>query len=1204
MADANGFVNAETAVRAWRDFAQKLLVAGPSGSPISWADYLKKYPQGRADERTIVGPRVFPAFAEEILEFEVGRTLAPELSGAEGRPDFTPADAVTHPFVFEVKGTDGRDSLEGHEEQVTRYLAKGHDRIKRVVLTNLYGLRVFERDATSQYAIEVLKVNLRMLALIPLEHAVTHAEAQVFAEFVNEHRFKSLSLVQKIQRVREAPSWNPELEVTDPSWVLSRLDSVVEAIREDVNAKVREGQLLDSTVLLPADRPLVERELRELDMRVGSDDKDAARRGLRDYVNAGTSSKPWLALQQFVAHTAFYTATRLLLVRAWEDSGLLSPAVLYDGGFDSLMTALETVAEVVETAFTRAGRKYPDLFARHTALSWYKPSEDVYVNAVYDLANTYLGTLSDDILGEVYERQLARVDRKQLGQYYTPRDIIKLIWDMVDIRRLAEAADDEERPVRVLDIATGSGGFLVAASSALRGRYDRAREAGATVGVKSWLADVTDGLVGCEIQQFSAYLAEVNLVLQLSPLLRQETDLRLPALRIHCADTLTLHNPDETSLIGAIEAVSVSDHSGVQTATEIAERQESLDRVRDPYTSGEWLDAAVGNPPYIGEKSIAATLADLRNRHPYWRQFSAIRQDYLYYFLILGVSKLRKGGRFGFITTEYWLKAVGAAPLRQFLAQHTRIERVVLFRDLTLFQDAPGQHNLIVIGERISDPAHPGAEPLPSSRPQISIYVGPARPATRQPSLDAIREGRNAPASTLVHTFPSRRDPSRLGGESWAEVVMTLTQITRRDAVRRSTNKAGLVMSEGVIATPQRLRANQRRYLPQETLSLLSAIGTNEGLFELTEAELGALTDSASQLTSAENDHVRAVINTRDVYPYACVLPTSPNRLIWLPTSHGGTNGEFPEDMPTLHQHLRQFKPLLESIVEGYRANRPWWSAHRARLELIEGHSGAGEWADFATMSRWGDKKLLTGLAPIHSLPLSGLHAFTGSGETSAAYLVGLINSTPVQELAEAIAPGSVSQKDIEELGLPQFSRAVAEAIETRVLSLANIVKALITRHSLVWPDIADSLREDMSLGRDVFDSWIPVASRRNWGTLASVNWVRIEGAGTVSGTVEGTELTDDLLGTHLVVNFSRGRIRVDVDEHQAHDLRVLLQAMVRGLGRATPPKVLAMPVPISADTLVADWQRNHEEVTMLIGHYQQLRNEIDAIVLDALEHV
>lgn len=80
-------------------------------------------------------------------------------------------------------------------------------------------------------------------------------------------------------------------------------------------------------------------------------------------------------------------------------------------------------------------------------------------------------------------------------------------------------------------------------------------------------------------------------------------------------------------------------------------------------------------PPYIGEKLAAPLIAQTRERYPYWRQFTAEHQDYLYMFLILGISKLREGGRFGFITTEYWLRAGGARPLRRYLARHCAIER-------------------------------------------------------------------------------------------------------------------------------------------------------------------------------------------------------------------------------------------------------------------------------------------------------------------------------------------------------------------------------------------------------------------------------------------------------------------------------------------------------------------------------------------------
>lgn len=120
---------------------------------------------------------MFPVFAAQVLGFVVGQSLAAEVSGTEGRPDFTPADAITHPFVFEVKGTDGGDALAGHTEQVTRYLQQGRNRIKRVVLTNLWGLRVFDLDAADGLR-EVMHVDLRLLSIIPEAAAVAHPHAR------------------------------------------------------------------------------------------------------------------------------------------------------------------------------------------------------------------------------------------------------------------------------------------------------------------------------------------------------------------------------------------------------------------------------------------------------------------------------------------------------------------------------------------------------------------------------------------------------------------------------------------------------------------------------------------------------------------------------------------------------------------------------------------------------------------------------------------------------------------------------------------------------------------------------------------------------------------------------------------------------------------------------------------------------------------
>lgn len=1166
------------------------------GTVISWKAYLNRVlPRGRSDERTLVGPSVFPRFAQALLGYQIGLTLGAEATGPEGRPDFTPADAATHPFVFELKGTDGGKALLGHHEQVLRYLTEGSQRIRRVALTNMVGINVYVLNSTDGSLLFDYAVDLHLLLHPPTdEQAAERPDAERLARFLSDFQHVHLSAEQKLERVRSAPPWNPKLELTAPDWVLQRLDSVVQIFTRDVAAQVMEGALSDSTTVPEWDTGLILRELRELDKRLGSADAEAEGRELADYLKARPTSRAGLALKQYFAHTAVYTATRLLLVRAWEDSGLLQPVALYDGGFDQLMTALDNVVEVVETAFSRAGNKYPDLFSRHNAFSWYTPAHDVYVDAIYELANTYLGALSDDVLGRVYERELARVDRKQLGQYYTPRDVISLMWDLLGFDDVEAQAESENRTIRVLDVSSGSGGFLVEAASRLRERFIERRQAGAGFSAKDFLRDVTSGLIGCEIQQFSAYLAEVNLVLQFSPLLDQ-SGIRLPSLRIHCIDTLTLHNPVAETLIDA--APEVADHGGLQQVDVVA-RAGSLMRLKDPAASDEWLDVAIGNPPYVGEASVAKTMAALRTQYPYWRQFSAAHQDYLYFFLILGVSKLRKGGRFAFITTEYWLKATGAAPLRKYLAQHTRIDHLVLFRKLTLFPDAPGQHNLIIIGERTSEPTGESSNQRATKRPKVSVYTGSDRRRDREATLESIRRGKTNKASGVA-SFTSTKSPSVLGAASWAELVMTAEQVQRREKVANYTVKANIVMSEGVIATPQALRANHRRHVSEDVWTRNYSDPARKGIFEVSPSLLSEIAGDDG-LTHEEKAHVLRVIDTKDVYPYGAIIPRSGPSLIWLPSSHGGPNGEFPRNMPHLKSHLTLYRPLLEATVSSYDASRPWWSAHNPRLTLLEGHPDTGAWADLAVTTRWGDRKLVTGLAPAGTIPKSGLHAITGSNEeTSAAYLVGLFNSTPILELAEALAPGSVSQEDIEALGLPQLPKDETRQIEASARSLADLVKGLVTQISRRWPDILETLREDPFLLDIPNNSWTPSAIARTWGTFGSIGWANLAITPGARGPVISLEITHDLFGPRLELELRTGHATVEVPHESAAVLLEAMQALISGysVNQGAGRDLDEIPIPISPEDLLSHFRSDQEELEGAINEYRTHRALIDSTI-------
>jgi len=252
--------------------------------------------------------------------------------------------------------------------------------------------------------------------------------------------------------------------------------------------------------------------------------------------------------------------------------------------------------------------------------------------------------------------------------------------------------------------------------------------------------------------------------------------------------------------------------------------------------------------------------------------------------------------------------------------------------------------------------------------------------------------------------------------------------------------------------------------------------------------------------------------------------------------------------------------------------------------------------------TRWGDRKLVTGLAPAHALPLSGLHAMSGGPTgTKAAYLVGLINSTPVQELAEALAPGSLSQQDIEHLGLPQFPRPAAEEIAAGARRLAAVVRRMVVHQGQVWPLLPDALRLDLALSGDVTAGWAPTPARRGWGTLESVAWAVLTETGRVSGVLEDTQTDDGLFGSHLTVLFTRGQVVIDCADTGDGDLRDLVDRLIRGAGRIGPAELRALAVPVGPGALTAAWDRDAAAVGALVREYQDLRSEIDGIVDAAL---
>jgi hypothetical protein len=1177
------------------------------GEPTAWGDYVRPTGtfSGYTDEERLIQPTVFPAFASQLLDWQLNVNLAPEESGVEGRPDFTPADSVTHPFVFETKSTNKLVSLVGDEEQVKRYLTEGAPRIKAVLLTNLVGAKAYSLSPDGGLRLDY-HVHLAGLLNGPEDQVALTSDAEHLADLIEQFSRRELSPADKIDRVRSAPPWNPLVEITSSDWILGRIDRIVTLITRDVLQQIHDGALTDQVSASGNDRRRATDELRLLASRLGETDASAP---LSSFTSAGENTVQGKALQQFGAHVAYYAATRLMLVRVWEDLELLEP-MLYDGGFNTQMQRFNDVlSDVVEYSFSRAKLRYRSLFDQHNGYTWYQPRADTYAEVIYELANTYLGAIQSDVLGQVYERLLERIDRKLLGAYYTPRDIIGLIWDLIGFDQVADEAEQQDRAPRVFDIATGSGGFLVEAAVRERQRIDRQLDLGATVDLQRWLNGAVDGLNGIELNRFSAYLAELNLLVQFGQVIARDPALKLPGMGVLAGDTLSLHDSDTLQADWATATLPVD------LLDDDSDLQERARRIKFAVDADFLMDVACGNPPYIGEKTAAPLLAQTRRAYPYWDGFVGQHMDYLYWFLIAGVSKLRPGGRFGFITTEYWLRAEGARPLRRYLAARCHIDRIVLFRDFRLFPDAPGQHSMIVTGTRMMPPdqQHEQWPDMTDARPRVSIYLGGAvagEPRARL--LTNIRQGRQ---TSSLRSFNAHRSPNQFGEGSWGDVILTRAQLRQRDRLRQGA-QVQLRLAEGVITTANNLTGKTEGLLTGHALQSVGGTGSRAGIQLLKRAEV----DQLGVLNDAEQSVLRRQINTRDVFPYAVVLPEDAPSLVYLPKPEqvdaslsdeqvrAGTT--FPGGLPALQQHLERFRGLLEAKARGWGERRPWWSVHRARADVLASDPQLdGDWAHYCVLSRWGaGGSMLVGLAPRDAVPASGLHILSARQQTvPATSLVALYNSTLLQEIAESLPPGQLRQADLERIGAPLLSDHV-DALADTCNRQASLVTEIIGSSAPKFPLLADTFRSNPALTDTTSEIWLPAPwPQAHLGTLASVTWTTEltlhRAGGTLLGAVhEGTSL----LGQQIDI-MMRGSERVAasvfLEPHVSHDTTAALAAAIRGLaetgGRVRD--LATFRVPIDPAQLQKRWVDDTTEVTQRFETYHRNRQLIDDVLAEAL---
>lgn len=318
-----------------------------------------------------------------------------------------------------------------------------------------------------------------------------------------------------------------------------------------------------------------------------------------------------------------------------------------------------------------------------------------------------------EILGNVYEQFLgkvihltpthqARVEdkpevRKAGGVYYTPAYIVDYIVKQTVGRAIEGKSPKQLDEFRVLDMACGSGSFLLGAYQYLLDYYlkwyieheptkyrkavrqDRDEWRLTTAERKRVL---TTHIFGVDIDRQAVEVTKLSLLLKvlegesdetLQPTLDGLHERALPNLdqNIKCGNSLI--GPDYFSGQMFPNGEELKRLNPFDWAREFPEAMKA-----------GGFDCVIGNPPYVRQESLAVLKNYLAQKYASFESTA----DLYVYFIEKGLQLLGAGGLFSVIVSSSFLRTTYGARLRNFIRANNAILSIVDFGGFSVFEDA------------------------------------------------------------------------------------------------------------------------------------------------------------------------------------------------------------------------------------------------------------------------------------------------------------------------------------------------------------------------------------------------------------------------------------------------------------------------------------------------------------------------------------
>lgn len=341
-------------------------------------------------------------------------------------------------------------------------------------------------------------------------------------------------------------------------------------------------------------------------------------------------------------------------------------------------------------------------------LSDVSPWLDIFVFIKkYNFAN-----IENEIFGYIYENYLKELyGEGKKGQYFTDYAVVNFMLQQIGFTPdgIEKRYKNDKNSISLIDPACGSGTFLYSAVNKIIKAFGNHSEEKS----KQIEEIVNNNILGLDIEEFPLYLAEMNILMRMLPLIITEKynnpvdkKIKVFLTKDSIAEFLntglrnTMQDLESLKAKGGqlsmgFKELDLGYRSYVREESDLEEMKRSLEEL--PEMPRRRFDYVIGNPPYIGynKASTQGVLIikliqkkEVQMSNIYGVNLNTVpgrikpyspKPNIYAFFIALGIALLKDKGKLCFIIPQTILSAGDLDVIRYHLAKFTTIEKIITF---------------------------------------------------------------------------------------------------------------------------------------------------------------------------------------------------------------------------------------------------------------------------------------------------------------------------------------------------------------------------------------------------------------------------------------------------------------------------------------------------------------------------------------------